>query len=721
MFSLPVRRIITFIGTFVTMAIAIGGPLGFGVITYLNEAEALSRQADLNAAYVSKHAYQSGPMWSFETARLQELVEANKVRSTTNQHRILTTEGKVVLDDAPALAHPVMVRSAPIIFHGKVVGTVEVFTSMARTVTATCLVAILSIALGFAAYYPVKVLPIKLLDETVDELEAKADAALNNMAQGLCMWDAQERLVICNSRYHELYGFSPDVVRPRASLRDVIEHSCALGNHPGETVNDVLAERRAHFSGCAGGAVFWQLKGDRTIAITDSRTDSGGWVSTYQDITDRRKSEEKIAHMVHHDTLTGLPNRVLFREQLDEAVRLAEKGDKFAVLCLDLDHFKAVNDTLGHPLGDALLQAVSSRLQTCARETDTVARLGGDEFAVIVTIQEPHDAIPFSARLIEVISAPYELDGHQVVVGTSVGIAIAPNDACEPDQLLKAADMALYRAKVDGRGIFRFFEPEMDTMMQVRRALEIDLRKAVVSSEFEVYYQPLVNLQNNSVSGFEALVRWNHPTRGLVPPAEFIPLAEEIGLINKIGGWVLKQACIDAATWPREVKVAVNLSPVQFKNRALVLDVISALGESGLSAKRLELEITETIMLQDTEGTLTTLHQLRELGVSISMDDFGTGYSSLSYLRKFPFDKIKIDQSFIRDLDNSLAIVRAVTGLSVGLGMSTTAEGVETQAQLDQLRKEGCTEVQGYFFSRPQPASEVAGMLISVQDKSRAA
>jgi len=431
------------------------------------------------------------------------------------------------------------------------------------------------------------------------------------------------------------------------------------------------------------------------------------------DVTEQRKAEARIVHMAHHDALTNLPNRVLFRERLDEALARARRsGEALAVFCLDLDHFKSVNDTLGHPVGDKLLQAVAGRLQATLRETDFAARLGGDEFAVIGTsVAGPTGASNAAVRLIEALSKPYEIDGHQIVVGASIGVAVAPENGFEPDILLKNADMALYRAKADGRNTFRFFEHEMDARLQARRLLELDLRKALARGEFELFYQPLVNVQTNTVSGFEALLRWNHPERGTVSPAEFIPLAEEIGLIVEIGEWVLRQACKEAASWPEPLHIAVNLSPAQFRSRNLVPAVIGALASSGLDASRLELEITESVLLQDSDDNLATLHQFRSLGAGISMDDFGTGYSSLGYLHKFPFDKIKIDQSFVRDVSSrpeAIAIIRAVTSLGNSLGISTTAEGVETIDQFEHLRAQGCTEVQGYLFSRPRPAEEIS-------------
>ena len=463
----------------------------------------------------------------------------------------------------------------------------------------------------------------------------------------------------------------------------------------------------------AGGAQ------DASIPHTE-RTDELGTVAQalknlQEQTAERARAEALVSHMAHHDALTMLPNRVRFRENLKQDLLRARPEQPIAVLCLDLDDFKAVNDTLGHPVGDALLKSVAQRLLNCVHETDTVARLGGDEFAIVqVAGAQPVAATVLAQQLIETIAAPYEIEGHSVVIGTSAGIALAPNDGSDPDELLKNADMALYRAKAEGRGTYRFFEAKMDADMQARRLLEMDLRGALARSEFEVHYQPLVDLNSARLNGFEALLRWRHPQRGLVSPAEFIPLAEEIGLIGLIGAWVLRQACTDAAGWPGELTVAVNLSPVQFKSKTLTLDVVAALGASGLPSSRLELEITEAVMLHDTETTLATLKELKALGTRISMDDFGTGYSSLSYLRKFPFDKIKIDQSFIRDLASrpeSLAIVRAVAGLGSTLGIATTAEGVETMDQLRTVRAEGCTQVQGFLLGKPKPASAIPVLL----------
>jgi diguanylate cyclase (GGDEF)-like protein len=448
-------------------------------------------------------------------------------------------------------------------------------------------------------------------------------------------------------------------------------------------------------------------------------------VAIHDDVTQQKRSEERISHMAHHDALTDLPNRVMLREQLDRHLSTVKRDGSLAVLCLDLDYFKQVNDTLGHPVGDRLLCAVGKRLRECVRDTDIVARLGGDEFAIIQPgLEQPMAASALAQRLVEELARPFMTEGHEIVIGTSIGISVAPSDGIDPDVLLKSADMALYRAKDNGRSAFSFFEAGMDADMHERRTVEIDMRKAIAAGEFELYYQPLINLEQNSISGFEALLRWNHPTRGIVSPGTFISLAEETGLIIPLGEWVLRQACAEAAKWPDDIKVAINLSPVQFRSKNLVGAVMSAVANAGILSSRVELEITEAILLQNNDATLATLHQLRSLGVGISMDDFGTGYSSLSYLRSFPFDKIKIDQSFVRGLDknsDAIAIIHAVSGLGIGLGMTTTVEGVETKEQLDLVRAEGCTEVQGYLFSKPQPAAEVPRLLASFGKKKKAA
>jgi diguanylate cyclase (GGDEF)-like protein/PAS domain S-box-containing protein len=442
-----------------------------------------------------------------------------------------------------------------------------------------------------------------------------------------------------------------------------------------------------------------------------------GFLVAVVDITERRKAEARIAHMAHHDGLTNLPNRELYQDRLKQALEQSQPGNKHvvAVLCVDLDLFKNVNDSFGHPMGDRLLKLVADRLRSQVRGNNLVARLGGDEFAVILAADvSPNDASDFATRLIRILSDSYDIDGVEVVIGASIGIALSPGDGDTSEELMRNADMALYRAKSDGGGVHRFFEREMDRQAQKRRDMELDLRRAFANGEFELHYQPLVDIAADRISGFESLLRWRHPEKGMISPADFIPVAEDIGLIVALGEWVLREACAEAVKWPADIKVAVNLSPVQFRSRSLVQVVISALAQSGLSPRRLELEITESLFLAETEANLAILHQLRELGVSISMDDFGTGYSSLSYLRSFPFDKIKIDRSFVKDLaerSDCVAIVRAISGLGRSLNITTTAEGVETVDQLDWLRAEGCNEVQGFLFSAARPAAEVAALL----------
>jgi diguanylate cyclase (GGDEF)-like protein len=564
---------------------------------------------------------------------------------------------------------------------------------------------------------------LKVKEEQLQGQYLQLDAALNNIVQGVAMFDAKHRLVVCNKRYVEIYGLSPAQVKPGTTLQQIIEQRIAngLGSElsPEEIVDGMLRRRDSEF-----GQFYSNLGDGRCIAITVRPMADGGTVTTHQDITEQRRSEAKIAHMAHHDALTGLANRVLLGERLEHALIRAKHSGLVAVHLLDLDRFKNVNDTLGHATGDKLLGMVAERLRPLVRDTDTVARMGGDEFAILqVDLSQATDASVLANRVIEVVSEPYDIDGQQLNIGTSIGIAIGPGDGLNPDLLLRNADLALYRAKEDGRGAFRFFEPEMDAQMQERRSMESDLRLALVEGQFELHYQPVVNLESNEISGFEALIRWHHPEKGLVPPGTFIPLAEEIGLIVPIGEWVIRQACTTAATWPEDLKIAVNLSPAQFRSPGLVQVVMGALAASGLAAGRLELEITETVLLQDSETTFATLHQLRGLGVLIAMDDFGTGYSSLSYLQSFPFDKIKIDRSFIKgigDGEGSRNIVRAVAAMAKGLGMATTAEGVETQQQRESVASEGCTEMQGYLFSKPLPAHEIEERFVAPRRKATA-
>ncbi|MHC2274098.1 diguanylate cyclase (GGDEF)-like protein [Bradyrhizobium diazoefficiens] len=619
---------------------------------------------------------------------------------------------------ANALGATVLLTVAIVSHHFTAMGAVEltpdpsiVISGMSippaslSVLTASAAVAIIAIALAAA------VLDRRAKGE-LGRQQVVLDTALENMSQGLCMFDADGKIMLFNERYAAMLRRT-DIALTGRLLVDVLREEQAKGQWQGdadEFFARLVVDAR---EGRTTSQVVNRF--GRSIRVVNQPMQGGGWVATFEDITEWLEAQAKISHMARHDALTGLPNRVLFHEQLEQGLRRTGSGDQLAVLCLDLDHFKDINDSLGHPIGDALLKEVGRRLKATVGESDTVARLGGDEFAVVqIGRSEEAAARCLAGRLVEVISAPYEIDDHQIVIGVSIGISLSPQDGSNADELLKNADLALYRAKADGRGTYRFFETGMDARAQARRLLEMDLRAALQRDEFQPYYQPIRDVASGRVVVFEALLRWNHPQRGLIAPINFIPLAEETGLIVQLGEFVLRSACTDAATWPDDVDVAVNLSPVQFRNPNLIASVTAALTVSGLPARRLELEITESVLLQNSEATLTTLHELRAMGVRISLDDFGTGYSSLSYLRSFPFDKIKIDRSFVSELatrEDSMAIIRAVTGLGRSLGIVTTAEGVENDAQLELLRREGCTQAQGYLFSKPRPASDVALML----------
>ncbi|UHC19527.1 EAL domain-containing protein [Methylobacterium currus] len=540
---------------------------------------------------------------------------------------------------------------------------------------------------------------------------AAFDQYLNSVRQGILFIDRQGRLIVVTASaqktIHHIVPHVQELVSARqllrafqacrSSRREMFQHLRSMLKRPSRTIFEV-----AHL--------------DRTIQVELSPVAEEGWAVTLEDISARKANEARADEVARLDPLTGLPNRLLLRERLTEALaRLQRTGDAFALLLIDLDRFKPVNDTLGHPIGDALLEKVADRLRSTVRPTDTVARVGGDEFVILQNgVREAADTQALARRLVDLIGRTYMVEGHLLTIGASVGAAFAPGDGTESDKLLKNADLALYRAKLDGRGTYRFFEPEMDARMQARRKLELDMRQALARREFQLHYQPQLHLESDRITGCEALIRWRHPERGMISPLDFIPLAEEIGLIVPIGEWVIRQACRDAMTWPAHMSVAVNVSPAQFKSDRLVEMIISALATSGLPARRLEVEITEGVLLQQNERTLQTLHRLRELGVRVSMDDFGTGYSSLSYLQSFPFDKIKIDRSFVKDLatkPDGEAIIRAVAGLGKSLGMTTVAEGVETPEQLQRIRLEGCTDVQGYLISKPIAADDLSAFL----------
>ncbi len=536
----------------------------------------------------------------------------------------------------------------------------------------------------------------------------RLSAAIESIPQGLCLIDADSRLLMSNSRFMSLYQLSPDDLRVGTSLTDVMAACSANGatplggdGEPGDLRSSIFQRQ----------LLLLNFRNERTIMIRTARTPEGGWVSVHEDITERRQQEKQIEHLAYHDTLTGLANRRLFRDIFGELLGDARQAREVVLLYMDLDMFKTVNDTLGHPVGDQLLVAVAERLQACLRDTDYVARIGGDEFAVLLTDKPTSDeATRVSKRIIEKIALPFDIDGHEMVVGISVGIAISPRDGTDPDRLMKCADLAMYRAKSEGRNRYCFFEPEMGTRIHARRTLELELRKAMEAEGLELYYQPQVDIDSRRIEGFEALIRWHHQERGFISPEEFISVAEDTGLITEIGRWVLKQACLEAMNWPEPIKVAVNVSPVQFRAvNALLADVETALRVSGLPPHRLEVEITEGILMQDTLANLELLEALRRMGVHIAMDDFGTGYSSLGYIRKFRFDRIKIDKSFVHDVmtsRDSQAVVQAVCGLCSSLGIQSVAEGVENEHQFQFLRSEGCSLAQGYYIARPMPAAE---------------
>ena len=553
------------------------------------------------------------------------------------------------------------------------------------------------------------------LRERETELQAqnlRFDAALENMPHGLCMFDRNECLIVCNERYGEMYGLTGEQTKRGVTLRSILEARVAAGHSP-EDANRYIEERLAEVRRNDPYYTENAMRDGRVLGVNHRPMRDGGWVATHQDITAQKRAETQIAYMARHDGLTGLANRAVLLEKMEEALaRLRRHGNRFTVFMLDLDLFKTVNDSLGHPVGDELLKVVAGRLSACIRETDTVARLGGDEFAILATADgdQREAAIATANRLLGAVAAPCDLDGHHVNIGTSVGIALAPEHGTDVDQLVKNADLALYKAKSEGRDAYRIFEDAMGVEVRMRRAHQIDLRNALSNDEFELYYQPIVDIPARQTASIEALIRWHHPQRGIIPQADFIPLAEESGLINQIGEWVLRKACSDALHWPPHIKVSVNLSAVQFRKIGPIDSFCQTLRESGLPPERLELEITESVLLQGNAENVETLHRLRLMGISIVLDDFGTGYSSLSYLRMFPFDKIKIDRSFVHELAKNAdcaAIVSAVAGLGRSLRIDTVAEGVETEDQLLLVHAAGCTHAQGYLFGRPCPVAEL--------------
>ena len=545
----------------------------------------------------------------------------------------------------------------------------------------------------------------------LSEKSQHLDIAINNMTQGLLLFDSAGRLVICNQQYIDMFGVSPDVVKPGCLLRDLILHRQQLGSFVGD-VDSYCAKFLDPKAGI--NETVTSTPDGRTMRLIYKRSPDGGWATTLEDVTENRRVQAKIEHLAHYDPLTNLPNRTLFQRHA-EGLLLETESVQFAILYIDIDEFKAINDSLGHLIGDEFLKGVAERLRQSVGPGDFIARLGGDEFAILQhDVESDEDVSTLVGRIYQALRTPFDCNGHQLASDASIGIAIAPRHGTDLFGLLKSADLAMYAAKAAGRRTYRFFDPAMEAEANHRREIERDLRNALAEGQFEIHYQPLVDLKSDEVTGCEALLRWRHPVRGMVSPADFIPVAEETGLIEEIGQWVLRTACAEAATWPAHVRIAVNVSPIQFRSETLSLKVAAALAETGLDPRRLELEITEAVLIADDDAALAALNQLRTLGVKIALDDFGTGYSSLQYLQRFPFDKIKIDRSFVKEVtcnSSSASIIRAVVSIAADRDMITTAEGVETLQQRETVQNLGCTQMQGYLFSAARPAHEIRGLL----------
>jgi diguanylate cyclase (GGDEF)-like protein len=544
----------------------------------------------------------------------------------------------------------------------------------------------------------------------LERLNLQLDVAINNMPLGLSMFDAQDRLLVCNTRYAEMYRLPGELTLPGTV-------DCAHRDHWNKQ-----GARSQPSEGLARGAeevatttpMMIELADARVIAVSRQPLKGGGWVALHEDVTERHRQEQEIIHLARHDPLTNLANRALFKEQLQQALQRMARGRGFAVLCLDLDRFKAVNDNLGHPIGDALLKQVSERLLSCVRQGDLVARLGGDEFAIIqASARDPNHTESLARRIVETVGKPYHIDGHRIEISTSIGITLAPRDGAQADLLMKQADLALYRSKASGRDGFAFYQPEMNDVVESRRSLESDLRRGLDHDELEVGYQPIVLLENGRIAGFEALPRWTHPSRGMLAGEDLMLLAEEVGLAVEVAEWTLRRSLAQAAQWSQPVKLAVNIVSLQLRRNLLDL-VLQALAASRLPADRLELEISEAVLMQDNQNTLALLHQLRQLGVRIVLDDFGTGYGSLSYLRSFPFDKLKLDRGLMAETaraPDAAALVEAVIGLAAKLGMTTLASGIESTHQLDWMRAHGASQAQGFFFAAAVTADNIEPML----------
>lgn len=548
--------------------------------------------------------------------------------------------------------------------------------------------------------------------------ELRLRAILENLAHGISLYDRHGRLVLCNRQFLDIYRLPPALGKRGTSFRQILEARVAGNTHVGDDADGYVADRlSAVREGRTLGGIH-RLNSGQVISMTHQPMADGGWVSTHKDVTELHNMQAELTHLAYHDALTGLPNRTLFYRRIGNSFENLDTTG-FAVLCLDLDGFKPINDTLGHAAGDALLRQFAARLGSCLGPMDSAARMGGDEFAVLHRGGTVDSARDLAQRILDATFAPYDLDGQVLTIAVGIGIAIAGGDGADTDQLLHNADVALYAAKRDGRGSIRCFEPELNRITVDRRRMEVDLKWALEFGEFELHFQPILNLQKRAFSGFEALLRWRHPERGLVPPCEFIPVAEDTGLIVPIGDWVIREALTEAARWPEGLKIAVNVSSVQLVRGSLITTLVQALAASGIAHERVELEITESVFLENSEQSLDALRQLRALGVRIALDDFGTGFSALGYLLAFPFDKIKIDGTFVRALDSTegaKTIVGAVADIGARLDMETTAEGIETPEQLKGVHAAGYTEAQGYLISRPMPREAVRRLFVDAFD-----
>lgn len=554
----------------------------------------------------------------------------------------------------------------------------------------------------------------------VQSLAQRFDTALNNMPHGLCMFDADKRLLVINHRLVEMLGLGSEFAYGKLFVRELLQHIADSNQFQHFSSEEFTSEFEERVALKYRQTMVLERNNNTTLELTFQPMESGGCLVLAEDITERRQAAEKIEHLACYDALTGLPNRIRFQEDL-ERLFISGRQSSYALLFIDLDQFKRVNDTLGHPFGDALLCQVADRLRRTLRSANLVARFGGDEFVVLQPLQSnKSEAADTAERIIRTLSEIYEVNGHQIMIGASIGIAVMPEDGDTFEQILKSADMALYRAKADGRGTCRFFEHDMDAKAQARRSLELDIRAALTRGEFKIYFQPIVNIRSGRTTVCEALLRWPHPTRGMVHPYEFIPVAEEMGLITELGSWVIEKACSECMMWPAHIGVAVNVSAIQFRRSDVSAIVAESLAKTGLAANRLEIEITESVLLEDTSAIQLSLNKLRKQGVKVSLDDFGTGYSSLSYLRKFRLNKIKIDRSFITGVEKdprSLKLLYGVARMSADLGMSVVVEGVETHQQLTALLLESSiTEVQGFLFSRAVDNDEIRKRLYNEEE-----